>query len=60
MTFQADFAATMGQKDLSDPVEKMCFDIMIESLFGELLAEKPEAFQKGILDAISKTGPNKA
>tara|TARA_B110000977_G_C10965871_1_gene450373 strand:- start:578 stop:760 length:183 start_codon:yes stop_codon:yes gene_type:complete len=60
MTLSTDFATVMRQKDLSDPVEKMCFDIMIESLFGELLAEKPEAFQKGILDALSKTGPNKA
>jgi hypothetical protein len=60
MTFQADFTAAMGQKDLSDPVEKMCFDIMIETLLGGLLDDTPAPYQKAMLDFIKTTGPNKA
>jgi hypothetical protein len=60
MTFKADFTAVMAQKDLSDPVEKMCFDIMIETLLGSLLGDTPESYQKAMLDFIKTTGPNKA
>jgi hypothetical protein len=60
MTFQADFTATMAQKDLSNPTEKLCFDVMIETLLGNLLADKPESYQKAMLEHIKTTGPNKA
>jgi hypothetical protein len=60
MTFKTDFAAAMGQKDLSNPTEKLCFDVMIETLCSALLADKPESYQKAMLEHIKTTGPNKA
>jgi hypothetical protein len=60
MTFQADFTTAMAQKDLSNPTEKLCFDIMLETLLGALLGAKPESYQKAMLEHIKTTGPNKA
>jgi hypothetical protein len=60
MAFQNDFSNMLENKDLSDPVEKMCFDIMIETLLGSLLGDTPESYQKAMLDFIKTTGPNKA
>jgi hypothetical protein len=60
MAFQNDFSNMLENKDLSDPVEKMCFDAMLQTLYSELLASQAESYQRAILKSLKDTGPNKA
>ena len=60
MSLKDDLAKAMHNKDLSDPVERNCFVAMMEVIYGALLEEKSEDYQKAMVDMIASTGPNKA
>ena len=59
MTVKANFEEMIINKDLSDPVEKLCFDALSNVLFSQILSRATPEDQRYVLAMLTKTGPNK-